>query len=79
MSLENHEHRGTKLSERKGAIKMNNKAKALSRAKEFEKSINKQEKQMLRERASRVKKGGFSSEKDYFTNVNPFTGKRRGS
>lgn len=46
------------------------------RAREFEKSINKQEKQMLRERASRVKKGGFKSEHDYFTNVNPFTGKR---
>lgn len=46
------------------------------RAEAFEKLINKQEKQMLRERASRVKKGGFKSEHDYFTNVNPFTGKR---
>lgn len=46
------------------------------RAEAFEKEINRQEKKMLRERALRVKKGGFKSEHDYFTNVNPFTGKR---
>lgn len=49
------------------------------RAKAFEKDINRQEKQMLHERASRIKKGGFKSEHDYFSNVNPMTGKRRES
>ena len=47
------------------------------RAAEWEAHVNKEEKKMLRERANMVKKGGFKDEKDYFTNVNPFTGKRR--
>lgn len=38
----------------------------------FEKKINVQEKEMLRDRAKRVKKGGFKSEREYFEKANPF-------
>jgi hypothetical protein len=48
------------------------KALQMSRTKEFEKKVNREERQMVRERAARVKKGGFKSESDYFKHANPF-------
>ena len=54
------------------------KKRMMANAMKFEKETNKQEKQMVKERGDRVKAGGFKSEHDYFSNVNPFTGKRRG-
>ena len=42
----------------------------------FEEKNNAEEKKFLRERKKRIKSGGFKSERDYFTNVNPLTGKR---
>lgn len=67
-----HEKHESKLHEQKEHV-----AKKMAAAKEFETRMNKEEKQMLRERAHRVKAGGFKNEHDYFENVNPFTGKRR--
>jgi len=42
------------------------------RAEAFEREINRQEKSMLRDRAKRVKKEGYKSEKEYFMHTNPF-------
>jgi hypothetical protein len=63
--MENEQLKAIKSKVAKGKVKN-------KRADEFEKSINKQERQMKSERASRVKKGGFKSEGDYFRNANPF-------
>lgn len=42
------------------------------RASEFEKEQTKAEKEMLRDRAKRVKAEGYKSESEYFANTNPF-------
>lgn len=68
--------------ERSEKLRGTSKSKALAKKSgysEHEKNILKQEREMVRDRARRVKAGGFKSESDYFRNVNPFTGKRRGS
>lgn len=49
----------------------------IARANKFEKEYSHKERGMKAHRASLVRKGGFKNEKDYFENVNPFTGKRR--
>lgn len=50
-----------------------------TRAKAFEREQNKALKEHLANRRKNIKAGGFKNEDDYFRNVNPFTGKRRGS